>query len=694
MQATNWRKNRKIKLASLAIASLAGIAALATTIAVKKQNEFKPSFFNYKSYMSQDNIDILRKSFDYKEFDEINQFSNALINNKAAAGIGSDFIVASLIKNKLISKLNYSIIFNDSTLEPMVDYDSLKTQFKNNPSDQLKEKLNKAKKARDLAKKYVQLSLRKEIWEHLQSYKLDNEDELWEYFYPYYSQDMVVSYNTSKVAVPEEYANSLGAFNFKKYYKENEDKALIKNPNALVNILKALSSANYNNWVITDSVRDNMLYASAYWPLPEGRTDQKFTGSVEENDESENETYKILINSFVDLIKDGTGYDIRDSKHISLKGDGLEIVNDLTNPKNDKGSINASIMYNGDAIDAYYSEDNYDNAKDGSVLAYRPSDNILLVDGLVISSKLDRKTKDQYTQTISNSSYSQTPQIILEYKELVKQNLVPTFDELNDSNITNIQHLITELNTWKIWKDIKQKELSELNLEEESITNFIEYYSNLVNLSDNKNSELYKEFYDLRANDDEEDEDFDKKVNYYPSIIQNDLSKNNTSFLDKIVSLINLEDQELEDKINELKENLTAIEKVIAEILFSGEESTFSALVEYIKDNEVQENDYKELITKVIAQSIAFIDISNDDYIEDYKNLTNFNFINYVPTQITDYEVVYRNYFSDKVEGQDKNVIDIYKIENNKNVRHKALQPISDSLLSKITTYYFAKTKS
>ncbi|MBU4692898.1 hypothetical protein KQ876_01585 [Mycoplasma sp. CSL7491-lung] len=692
MQVTSWRKSRKIKLALLTISSVIGITTLATTIAIKNKNRFKPSFFNYKSYMSDDNIEILRESFDYKEFDEINQFSNALINNKAAAGIGSDFIVASLIKNKLISKLNYSIIFNEPILEPMVDYDRLRNQFKNNPTNELKEKLEQATQARNLARKYVQLSLRKEIWEHLQSYQLDNNDELWEYFYPYYSQDMVVSYNINKVAIPKDYKNSLGGFDFKKYYNEHQEQAQIKNPNALVNVLKALSSANYNNWVITDSVRDNMLYASAYWPLPEGRTDQKFTGNVEENSESQNETYKILINSFIDLIKDGTGYDIRDSKHISLKGDGLEIVNDITNPRDDSGSINASIMYNGDAIDAYYSEDNYDNAKDGSVLAYRPSDNILLVDGLIISSKLDQKTKDKYIKTISQSSYSQTPQIILEYKELLGQNLVPNFDQLTDSNITQAQRMISELNSWKIWKDIKTKELSELDLEQESINNFINYYSNLLNLSNKNNSKIYQEFYDLRSNDDEDN--FEQKVNYYPTIIENNLSENNSMFLDKISSLIDLNVEDRESKINDLKEQSTEIEKIIIEILFSDEENILNALIEYISDNEVSQSELKDLVKKVIAQSIAFIDLSNDDYIEDYKNLTNFNFINYVPTQITDYEIVYRNYFSDKVEGQDQNVINIYKIENTSNVRHKDLQPISDSLLSKITTYYFAKTKS
>ncbi|UWV81386.1 hypothetical protein [Mycoplasmopsis cynos] len=75
-----------------------------------------------------------------------------------------------------------------------------------------------------------------------------------------------------------------------------------------------------------------MLYGSAYWPSLNSRTEKNFTGNVSNADDNNNQVYKILIDSFADLIKDGTGYEIKDNKHITFKGDGLEIVNDLINP--------------------------------------------------------------------------------------------------------------------------------------------------------------------------------------------------------------------------------------------------------------------------------------------------------------------------------------------------------------------------
>ncbi|WAM06299.1 hypothetical protein ONA24_02595 [Mycoplasmopsis cynos] len=112
----------------------------------------------------------------------------------------------------------------------------------------------------------MKLSLRKEIWNHINKYKLQNNDELWEYFYPYFSQDMVIAYNIKKV--PLKKSNNYGAIDFSKYKNKfkNDD---IKDPLAIINVLKILSENNYDKWYITDAIRDNLLYGSAYWPFAE-----------------------------------------------------------------------------------------------------------------------------------------------------------------------------------------------------------------------------------------------------------------------------------------------------------------------------------------------------------------------------------------------------------------------------------------
>ncbi|PPJ44556.1 hypothetical protein C0075_25890, partial [Rhizobium sp. KAs_5_22] len=75
---------------------------------------------------------------------------------------------------------------------------------------------------------------------------------------------------------------------------------------------------------------------------------------------------------------DGTGFDIKDNKHISFIGDGLEIVNNIINPT--RPDVNVAIMYNGDAIDAYYGSDNFpDVVEDGEIRSIKPKHNLLLV---------------------------------------------------------------------------------------------------------------------------------------------------------------------------------------------------------------------------------------------------------------------------------------------------------------------------
>ncbi|MFV8479436.1 hypothetical protein ACNQ2L_00295 [Mycoplasma sp. T193] len=96
---------QKIKIALLSIGSFI-IALVVILLSVFKfSHPFKPAFYNYKSYMSKTNIDKIQKDFTYKTFDEINEFTNALVNNKAIAGIGSDFQAIDLIKKDILKKL-------------------------------------------------------------------------------------------------------------------------------------------------------------------------------------------------------------------------------------------------------------------------------------------------------------------------------------------------------------------------------------------------------------------------------------------------------------------------------------------------------------------------------------------------------------------------------------------------------------
>lgn len=327
------------------------------TFSSKFKHPYKPTFFNYQSYMSKSNIDKINKHFNYKEFAEVTEFNKAILTNKAAAGIGSDSYAVQLIKRNKLKKIDYEKIYGPGITSP-------------------------------------QHYLTKQIWEHMLSYDVDlttdywgnnfeTPKHLWEYFLPYYSQDGVIAYNPSKISNKEEVIFKDSSIGANDKYK-------------MINILKTLKNHGYNSWLITDSIRDNLMYGSSYRADLEGGipSDSEFTGHVD------SKTYKVLTDSFVNLINEGTGFNVKDSEHINFKSDGLELLNTLINPDS---SANAAIMYNGDGIDAYFSTDNYQNVEDGTIRFIKPEKNLLLVDGFVIANNNDSNTENILYEIAKNS---------------------------------------------------------------------------------------------------------------------------------------------------------------------------------------------------------------------------------------------------------------------------------------------------
>ncbi|MFV8480201.1 hypothetical protein ACNQ2O_01090 [Mycoplasma sp. AA7A] len=376
---------QKIKIALLSIGSFI-IALVVILLSVFKfSHPFKPAFYNYKSYMSKTNIDKIQKDFTYKTFDEINEFTNALVNNKAIAGIGSDFQAIDLIKKGHIKKIDFKKLFKS------VDHANFDEEL-----------LNKLSDTQFLA------NVLKEIYSpivfnHLASYddelttdihgkKLATPAHLWEYFIPYYAQDGMVAYNKSK------------AING----KEINDNALIANANALseqyqttiqpyslLNELNLISKSGYGNYIITDAIRTNMLYASGYDFQNNKLTLEPFTGtSTEQN-------YKNQIVQFGNLIQAATSYPISNSRYITLDGDGQNIVARLLDPSNKQ--TDSGIVYNGDMLDMYYSDNNYDTVSNGTVEGLKIGQNVLLVDGIVIRNDVDSNYETKLYKTLNES---------------------------------------------------------------------------------------------------------------------------------------------------------------------------------------------------------------------------------------------------------------------------------------------------
>ncbi|TNK84282.1 hypothetical protein C4M81_02775, partial [Mycoplasmopsis pullorum] len=454
-------KIRKSKLFKLAF-YLGGIALagtiLGTTLTLKSQKKFKPNFYNYKASMSHRLIDSVAQTFNYKQFNEITEFTTAIINNKAVAGIGTDYLAVSLVKQNLLKKIDYASLLDIPDLDEK-DYEEA-----------------------------LKVILTKETWEHLKSYdeylttdingeKFDKPRHLWEYFMPYFNQDAVIAYNVSKVEIDQKYriideetGKSINEIDFERL---NESEEYHDSAYKLINILKILNESGYKYWNITDAIRDNMLYGSTYdFNLDTHvRTDSEFTGSV--NDES----YVRLIKNFKQLIKDGTGFGVENTSRINFIGDGLNIVNNLINPVERDTKAHAAIIYNGDGIDAYYSSDNYADVEDGSAIRFvKPEKNLFLVDGYVQSSSISDENAKIYNHAMAQTAYQNANVAYLQYRELKKIHPDWEFEKLRKASIIKGQQKY-----FTDWQAPKLEELFSEDFAEDKTSEYVEYLVQQIN---------------------------------------------------------------------------------------------------------------------------------------------------------------------------------------------------------------------
>ncbi|SYV97724.1 Uncharacterised protein [Mycoplasmopsis edwardii] len=228
---------------------------------------------------------------------------------------------------------------------------------------------------------------------------------------------------------------------------------------------------------------------------------------------------------------------------------------------------------------------------------------------------------------------------------------------------------------------LEEKEIEDYKQKTEALSS---KYTNLINLSLSSNSEKFSRYYELKNKKAQNLEyDTDQEISLIPYFFKEYLEANFDDFLSNIASNIKKEDFNIESLLSENFE-----QNVFVYMFIEDKES----LNEHL--GELEQSEVKEFITLYLSRKLAFIDLSDDINIGDRYNFNNFNFVNYVPTVISDYEQILQNYFLDVFEGHDKNAIYLYEISNANGVVHENIQPVSDELQSKLTTYYFNKTKS
>ncbi|QBF34442.1 hypothetical protein EG856_00655 [Mycoplasmopsis phocirhinis] len=412
-----------LKRVALGVGLTITATALTSALIYKFKKPFKPTFYNYKSYISPNSRSIISEKFDFKEFETIGEFTKALLTEKAIGGIGSDAQSVQLIKRNKLKRIDYVKLFYKNT-----------PQWAQGKTFEQYRKLDEYKKMqREI---YTKL-----VWDHLSYYdevlKTDLNDQPWEddepkhlydYFIPYFSQDMVIAYNPTKLDTELKNASIDTVEKRKKLYELdskvlnqlanhgfNANKTKDQKDVMFVDVLQSLKQNNYTRWELTDSVRDNMIYGSGY---------QNAIQTGEASTKQEPKLYERLIDQFAALIKDGIGYNLT-SSNLQLSGNGLLLLSNLIDLNS---NVQAGIIYNGDAYDAYDSLDNFQNVQPGTIRFIRPKQNLLLIDGLVItnSDKVNDKFYDEMLDNVKRSFMSG-----LQFDE----NEVRTWENVNDETI-------------------------------------------------------------------------------------------------------------------------------------------------------------------------------------------------------------------------------------------------------------------
>ena len=417
------------------------IALFSWIFTTKFSNGYRPSIFNYESYLSPKIIKKIKQNYNYKEFKEINEFSQALNAERAIAGVGSDFQAAQLIIDNKIKKLDFTqiygngandwnkrkLLYRQEIVEHMLKFDKL-------IYNKIKNKQVKNPKAKIL---------------NATEYDVDGDnkpDHFYEYIVPYYSQDKGIAYTLNK--------------DFRQHLDTKNLESKLKNKNLdwdeIINILK---EHNYKRFGWTNAYYDNLMLGSIY------AKNKNYNYFDETN-------YKKAIDDFVNFVEKTSKHSIKNTEYNYFTNDGLELVNHLIEPKEKRSD--ASILYNGDALDAYYSKDNFANSKEGMIRFIRPKNNYLLMDGWVVSKTLNNEQTNKFLNVLRENIYSLN-NVNSSYDNLLKKLTLNFFNELR-KNITN-QDIKNEINRLK----------NENNLTKEEAFQQVNKFINLLESNDIQN---------------------------------------------------------------------------------------------------------------------------------------------------------------------------------------------------------------
>lgn len=337
-------------------------------------------FYNYQDYIDGDSdspnpLDVISKSYKYHEFPDLPDFKQAILEERVAAGVGSDYLNAQLAGMGLLQKIDFSRLYGITPDKTVWSHELQKIY-----TPEVWKQLSAFK-----IKKYVQKSggwvvqydsLGKEIND------IDgdgNEDFLWEYMVPYFTQNKVIAFNPFKLPDTNIHKTELTT----KTQEQIETLFQVSgHAPTYAEALAKLKSYGFNKLMINDYFRDNLMIGS--------EASGTFTGNV-----ANKATGLSYINNFKQLL---SGWNV-----IGWETSGVNSLSSLV--KGYETDAQVSMLYNGDALYAYNGAD-IENGE-GQVRIITPKNPTFLVDGVVIPSYLNGDWLEQTRiySTLRNALY-------------------------------------------------------------------------------------------------------------------------------------------------------------------------------------------------------------------------------------------------------------------------------------------------
>lgn len=380
--------------------TVAAVAAPVITVVSCGDETPTATFWNYKDYISEDAQNSIKGYYDYTQFNDLPELERAILGNKVMAGVGSDYYNVMLANKGLIQKIDFNAVFKGVK----VTVNGTEKTFGNLPAAEIEET--------------VKSLYTKQVWDLMATFD-DSVDtgDLWEYMVPYFLQNKVIAINPTKVTANAGHDAELATL---KGVDQTAIDALFPDKSYSA-ILAKLKAIGFKDIAVNNYMRDNLMIGSEV---------TTFSNTVNAD------TAPTYIQGF-DAVLDSLS---SDESHRRFIDSGYETLMALhSRSEVEQFGSDVAIMYNGDALDAFYGQDqvpkvtNWDHA--GEIRTITPTNTTYLLDGVVIPAYITGDNLTTVNEMINKSLYQNatlTDETIYNDGEIIDVNMAyNNFDFVN-----------------------------------------------------------------------------------------------------------------------------------------------------------------------------------------------------------------------------------------------------------------------